>query len=139
MIANAGPGKNSGPINHTNSSKGETTMSKELGKRLEEIAWALFLIMSGALWLAPKGWIPEGTWLAGFGLILLGLNAARRLYGLKVEGFGLVVGLAAFAAGIGRMLGRDLPFVAILLILVGLAMTIKAVVPAGKRDDGGAA
>jgi hypothetical protein len=111
-------------------------MSKELGKRLEEIAWALFLIMSGALWLAPKAWVPEGTWLAGFGLILLGLNAARRLYGLKLEGFGLVVGLAAFAAGIGRMLGRDLPFVAILLILVGLAMTIKAFIPAGKRDGG---
>jgi hypothetical protein len=123
-------------IDHPNSAKGEKTMSKELSKRLEEIAWALFLIMSGALWLAPQAWIPEGTWLAGFGLILIGLNGARRFYGLKTEGFGIVVGLAAFAAGIGRMLGRDLPFVPVLLILLGLAMTIKAVVPVGRRDGG---
>ena len=114
----------------------EARTARPLGKRLEEIAWALFLIMSGALWLAPQAWIPEGTWLAGFGVILLGLNGARRLYGLKTEGFGIVGGLAAFAAGSGRMLGRDLPFVPVLLILLGLAMTIKAVVPVGRREGG---
>lgn len=109
---------------------------RRLGKRLEEVAWALFLIMTGALWLAPQAWVPEGSWLAGLGLILLGLNGARRIYGLKVEGFGIVVGLAAFAAGIGRILGRDLPFVAVLLILLGTAMTIKAVAGTGKRGSG---
>jgi hypothetical protein len=110
--------------------------TRRLDKRLEEVAWALFLIMSGALWLAPKGWAPEGTWLACFGMILLGLNGARRLYGIKVEGLGIVVGLAAFAAGIGRILGRELPVVPILLILVGLAITLEGF--AGTKNRGGA-
>ena len=37
------------------------------GQRLEEIAMALVLIMTGGLWLAPKAMFPEGTWLAGLG------------------------------------------------------------------------
>jgi hypothetical protein len=110
--------------------------ARRLGKRLEEIAWALFLVMTGALWLATKAWIPEGAWAIGLGLILLGLNAARHLYGLKVEGFGIVVGLAALAAGLGRVLRQNLPFIPVLLILLGLAMTIKAFIPAGKRAGG---
>ena len=45
-----------------------------LNKRLEAIAWGLFLIMIGALWLLPDETVPEGTWLLGVGVILLGLN-----------------------------------------------------------------
>ncbi len=104
------------------------------GKRLEEIAWALVLVMTGGLWLAPKTMFPEGTWLAGAGLIILGLNAARRLQGLKTSGFGIVVGLVAFAAGIGRIVGQDLPIVPALLIVLGVALVIKAGT-ASRKDE----
>jgi hypothetical protein len=113
----------------------ELSEARRLGKRLEEMAWALFLIMTGALWLAPKAQVPEGTWLAGLGIILLGLNAARRLHGLKMSGFGLIIGSAALVAGIGRMLGRDLPYVPVLLIVLGTALVITAVVKRRKSDD----
>lgn len=104
-------------------------------KRLDEIAWALVLVMTGGLWLAPKTMFPEGTWLAGVGLIILGLNAARRLRGLGMNGFGLVVGLVALAAGIGRIIGRDLPIVPALLIVLGVALIIRAGT-APRKDDG---
>ncbi len=109
---------------------------RAIGRRLEEIAWALFLIMTGALWLAPATWFPEGSWLTGVGVILLGLNAARHFRGLKVSGFWLIVGLAALAGGIGHILGRDLPLVPIFLIGVGAALVIKTL--AGKKESGGA-
>ena len=32
-----------------------------LNKRLEEIGWALFLIMIGVIWLMPVGRLPEDT------------------------------------------------------------------------------
>ena len=96
------------------------------GQRLEEIALALVLIMTGALWLAPKAIFPEGTWLAGVGLILLGLNAARRFRGIGTSGFGIVLGFIALAAGIGRIIGRELPVVPILLIVLGAGMVVKA-------------
>ena len=108
------------------------------GKRLDEIAWALVLVMTGALWLAPKGMFPEGTWLLGVGLIVLGLNAARRLRGLKASGFGIIVGLGALAAGAGRILGQDLPLVPILLIGLGLGLVVRSALakdrPAGMSD-----
>lgn len=105
------------------------------GKRLEEVAWALFLIMTGALWLVPKAWAPEGAWLAGLGIILLGLNAARRRQGLKMNGFGLAVGAVALVAGMGRILGLDLPILAVFLIVLGATMIVKAIVGTENRDD----
>ena len=113
----------------------ELSEARRLGKRLEETAWALFLIMTGALWLAPKAEVPEGTWLAGLGIILLGLNAVRRLNGLKMSGFGLIIVSAALVAGIGRMLGRDLPYVPVLLIVLGTALVITAATRRRKSGD----
>jgi hypothetical protein len=105
------------------------------GQRLDEIAMALVLIMTGGLWLAPRETFPEGTWLAGLGLILLGLNGARRIRGLKTSGFGIVVGLVAFAAGIGRIIGQDLPLVPILLIILGIGLVTRAA--AGNKSPAG--
>lgn len=113
---------------------GKKQEGQRLGKRLEELALALFLVMSGALWLAPDGWIPEGAWLAGVGLILLGLNVARYLHGLSVHGFGIVAGVAALVGGSGRILGREHLFIPILLIAWGAAMVIKASSGTGKAD-----
>jgi hypothetical protein len=128
-------GKNLGKIetgeitmNTTMKASGEADPSiiRKPGQRLEEIALALVLIMTGALWLAPKAIFPEGTWLAGVGLILLGLNAARGIRGLKTSGFGIIVGLVALAAGVGRIIGRDLPIVPALLIILGVVLVVKA-------------
>jgi hypothetical protein len=105
------------------------------GKRLDEIAGALVLIMSGTLWLAPKGLVPEGAWLVGVGLIVLGLNAVRRLRGLKASGFGIIVGLAAFAAGTGRIVGQDLPIIPVLLIVLGAGLVLRAA--AGAKSSAG--
>ena len=99
---------------------------RRLGKRFDEIAMALVLILTGGLWLAPAGLLPEGTWLAGAGLIVLGLNAARYFRGIKVSGFGITAGFVALAAGIGRILGRDLPIVPALLIILGAVLVIRA-------------
>lgn len=105
---------------------GDPSGDRRRGRRLEEIALALVLVMTGALWLAPEAMWPEGSWLAGVGLIVLGLNAVRRLRGLKVSGFGIIVGLVASAAGIGRIIGRDLPTIPGLLIVLGVGLVIRA-------------
>ncbi len=55
---------------------------KGLNQKLNAVAWALFLIMLGGLWMTPAGTVPESTWLIGVGLILLGLNAIRYLSGI---------------------------------------------------------
>jgi hypothetical protein len=104
-------------------------------KRLDEIALSLVLIMTGALWLAPEATVPEGSWLTGLGLILLGLNAVRRVQGIRVSGFGVVVGFIALAAGIGHIIGQELPFVPILLIVLGVGLVIRAAAGPKRTTD----
>jgi hypothetical protein len=118
----------------------ETTgpSDRRLAKRLDEIAWALILIMTGALWLAPKAMFPEGSWLVGVGLIVLGLNAIRRLRALEMSGFGLAAGLVALAAGVGRILGQELPLIPVLLITLGIGLVIGAAVRKNKKGTAGA-
>ena len=96
-----------------------------LNKRLETVGWAFFLIMIGGLALIPDSTLPEGIWLIGVGLIMLGLNAARYYYGIKMSGFTLFLGTLALLSGIGDMLGLDLPVFPILLILIGASIIIR--------------
>ena len=115
------------------SSEGELTKIKEeekraLNKRLENIGWALFLIMLGGTALIPDEMIPEGSWLIGVGIIMLGLNAARYRYGIKMSGFTLVLGTIAVFSGIGDLLGVNVPVVPILLILIGAQIIIRPMI-----------
>lgn len=122
-------------MNQESQKTGEMPEKQQLGKRLEELALAVFLVMTGGLWLAPAAWVPDGAWQAGVGLILLGLNAARSLNGLRPSGFGVVAGLAALAAGAGRILGREHLFVPMLLIFLGAVMIVKAAAGNGNADE----
>src|SRR5512141_2203390 len=81
------------------------TEKQTLNKRLETIGWALFLIMIGGLGLIPNEQVPSGVWSIGVGLIMLGLNAARYLNGIKMSGFTLVLGTIALLTGMGELLG----------------------------------
>jgi len=42
--------------------------------------------MIGGLWLLPDETVPEGAWLLGVGVIILGLNGVCYLYGIKMKG-----------------------------------------------------
>jgi hypothetical protein len=56
-----------------------------LNKNLERMAWGLFLVMLGGFMFIRQ--VPDGLWSIGVGLIMLGLNAARYLNGIKMSGF----------------------------------------------------
>jgi hypothetical protein len=96
-----------------------------LNKRLEAIGWGLFLIIIGALWLIPDEPVPDGTWLIVAGLIMLGVNAVRYLNDIKLSGASVLLGLLALVFGVGELIGLDLPFVAILLIVFGAGIILR--------------
>ncbi|HEX8966924.1 MAG TPA: hypothetical protein VF937_03525 [Chloroflexota bacterium] len=91
-----------------------------LDHQLERTSWALFLIMIGGLLLLPA--VPSGTWLIGTGLIMLGLNLARRMNDLPVSNFTIVLGIGAIALGISEFVGSELPVFPLLLILIGASI-----------------
>lgn len=100
---------------------------QNLNRRLETLSWGLFLITLGGFALA-RG-VPEGTWLISAGLIMLGLNAVRLLVGIRASWFTLIVGTIALLSGLGSVLGIAIPVGPVLIILIGLAIVIRAVQP----------
>ena len=94
---------------------------KELEK-LEKIGWGLFLVMLGAIWLFPDSVVPEGTFMFGVGIILLGLNLAKYAKGFSVNGFTIFLGIVALVAGLSSLFGRPVDIFPLILILWGVSI-----------------
>ncbi len=104
----------------------ENARKEEFGQRLDALGWGLFLIMLGGLWLVPEDWgVPEGTWLIGTGVIILGLILVRYINGLQISGFWLFLGALALGTGLASVLGLDLPVFPILLVIAGAGILLK--------------
>lgn len=96
-----------------------------LNRRLEDIGWGLLLILTGGILLVPDERVPQGFWLIGAGIILLGSNLVRYLNGIAVTWFSTIMGLFALAAGAGEYSGMDLPLLPIFLIIIGARLLFK--------------
>ena len=96
-----------------------------LNKRMEAIAWGLFLIMLGGSLLVDREVVPKGIWTIGVGLIMLGLNLARYLTGIKMSGFTVVLGIIAVIGGVLELTGMEQIEGAVLLIVLGLYLVLK--------------
>ena len=64
--------------------------------KLDTVGWGVFLVWVGAALLADLGW---PVFFLGAGVIMLGGQAARRYFGLKLDWFALVLGICFVAAG----------------------------------------
>jgi hypothetical protein len=96
---------------------------------LDAIAWGALFILWGITEMFTS--LPEGTGAMGIGLILTGLNAARKLTGRTVSGFTTTVGILALLLG-GLQLAQpylhlsfELPVFAILLLALGLIVLVR--------------
>ncbi len=116
------------PMQDHQISSHQSSPKSALNKRLEDIGWGLFLIMMGGLLLVPNHLLPQGTWLIGIGLIMLGINGVRYLNHIKVSSFSLVFGVFALAAGLGDLFSLKLPLFAIFLVFIGVSLTLKALI-----------
>ena len=99
--------------------------SLALNKRLETIGWGLFLIMLGGFAFVPHDQVPRGSWSVGVGVIMLGLNATRYYYGIKMSGFTTFLGIFAVLSGTGELLGFYSLDWALLLIILGAYLVLK--------------
>jgi len=93
---------------------------RDIIRRIDAIGWGLLFLMTGVLFLIPG--LPDGTWLVGLGLLMLGGNATRLYIGLPLDRFGVIIGAGALLAGLGALAGMEIPVVALGLIACGLAI-----------------
>lgn len=96
-----------------------------LNKRLEAAAWGLFLIMAGGFMFVPQNQIPQGLWSIGIGVIMLGLNAARYCYGIRMSGFTTFLGILSLLGGFLELIGVRSLQGALLLIILGAWLIFK--------------
>jgi hypothetical protein len=110
----------------TEQTKDALALSKAaLNKRLETIAWGLFLIILGGFMYVPDTTISKGIWSIGVGLIMLGLNVVRYTYKIKMSGFTTVLGILSLVAGALQLVGVMALEGAVLLIILGAYLLLK--------------
>jgi len=96
-----------------------------LNKRLETIAWGCFLVMLGGFAFVPEQIIAGGFWSIGVGVIMLGLNAARYAYQIKMSAFTTFLGVISVISGVLEVLGVNTLGGPILLIVLGLYLIVR--------------
>ena len=98
-------------------------------RNLETIAWGALFIWWGITELFP--FLPHGAGAIGVGLILLGLNVARLLSGVRASGFTITLGILALVWGGLELAGSllalpfQIPVFAVLLIVLGAIMLVR--------------
>ena len=128
LVISAVSGRRAGSQDTTQDPKPAPVIDEDksaLNKRLEAIGWGLFLVMLGGFILVPDEVVAEGLWSIGVGLIMLGLNAARYYFGIKMSGFTTLLGILAFFGGIAQLLWLQDIGGALLLIILGAYLLLK--------------
>jgi len=97
------------------------TNNAGLAPKLDAAGWGLFFIWVGAALLLDFSW---GVGLLGVAVIILLGQAARKYFGLALEGFWMVVGLLFLAGGFWEMYQVEVDLVPILLIIAGAALLL---------------
>ncbi len=102
---------------------------KTLDKRYQTIAWGALLILLGSLSLIPGE--QNAIFVLGAGIILLGLNLARYISKIPMNGFTITLGVLVSALGSMALLRPalnfprfELPLFPLLLIAIGLYLLI---------------
>jgi hypothetical protein len=109
-------------------SKKEIVIDEEkaaLNKRLETIAWGLYIIMLGGFAFLPDNTMPKGASSIGVGLLMLGLNLVRYLKGIKMSGFTTFLGVVSLVSGVMQLFGLHDLEGAVLVIILGAYLIVK--------------
>ena len=111
--------------------------TQTLNRNFDAIGWGALFIWWGITELFPS--LPDGIGIIGIGLILIGVNIARRSNGIPVSGFSTTLGILALVwgglelVGVFLSLPFEIPIFAILLIVLGVIILAPELT--GKRNQ----
>ncbi len=110
---------------------------RTINRNYGQLAWGAIFIWWGITELF--NFLPNGTGALGFGLILIGLNAARFLNGVPTSGFSTTLGILALVLGVLELAGFfltlpfEIPVFAVLLIVLGMIVLVRGTAGIGKE------
>ncbi len=97
---------------------------------LDTVGWAAFFIWIGTAWLLD---VEFGYLLVGIGIVTLLVQGARRLSGIRVEGFWVLIGCGFFAAGYWELWNVGIPLAPVVLIVAGVGLLVWQFLRPGRR------
>ena len=106
------------------------TNQQVLHKKLDAAGWSLFFVWVGIALFAHVGW---GAGLLGVSIIILGIQAIRKYFGLELEGFWVAAGFFFALGGIWKLFHIQFGLIPVLCIAVGVVLLVSALV--GKPGD----
>lgn len=101
--------------------------------KFDAAGWALFFIWVGIAWLAE---VSIAVGLLGVAAITLGMQGVRKISGVPVEGFWVLVGLGFAVAGSWQWFDVGKPLAPVILIVIGVALLVWKVWPRSRHSDG---
>jgi hypothetical protein len=125
LLAGAGSGRQQAGTRTLRAPTAVDPDKAALNKRLEAVGWGCFLIMLGGFMLVPDTIVAKGFWSIGVGLIMLGLNAARYFFKIRMSGFTTFLGILSLIGGILQLFGLEGTEGAFLLIILGAFLLVK--------------
>ena len=109
----------------------ETTHRAAFAKRLDDIGWGLFLLVTGGFWLVGDR-LPEGTWMTTVGVLLVALGGVRYRAGIRQNVVALILGILAIAGGIAGLTHARLPLLELSFVAVGAYLVLKPLIRPGQ-------
>jgi hypothetical protein len=99
------------------------------GRKVTGVSWGLFIVVIGvALALQQlRGMDPWSIIALGLGVILVGMNLARRAMGERFGKFSFIVGIVAILIGLGAFIPAPIPLLPAVIILVGLFIVAETI------------
>ena len=118
----------------------ETTgpSDRRLAKRLDEIRLGPDPDHDRSALAGPQGHVPGRVVARRRGTDRARARRHPAVTRPRDERLGLAAGLVALAAGVGRILGQELPLIPVLLITLGIGLVIGAAARKNKKGTAGA-
>ena len=113
--------------------RSEAQKTGDAARKLDAFGWGLFLIWLGIVLLAKA---QTSVALLGIGIIMLGVQLARVVLKLRIEGFWFVAGLLFIIGALWQLANTRIPLVPILLIAAGVALILTRFLPRQKKKEG---
>ena len=110
----------------------QTRQAEQAARRLAAGAWGVFFVWVGYALLME---LSMGVGLVGVGVVTLLAQGVRRVFGLPLEGFWVLVGLGFLAAGMWAVYAVEVPLAPVLLVGLGALLIVAALLkgrPGGK-------